>query len=262
MKTAGIILAAGRGSRMRELTDAKPKCMLELAGRPLLHWQLEAMARAGIGSNIPDNILVVRGYKGHCLQGGFQTVDNPLWDRTNMLSSLLCARDFAARFFAGGGDKLLVSYSDIVWRPGHAKKLLEAKAAIAISYDLLWEKLWRLRFEDPLLDAETFLQKDGWLLEIGSKTGDMAKIQGQYMGLLAFNAAGWQTLLNVTAGLGENTAKTDMTAFLRHLLGLGIPIGAVPLEGGWCEADSASDIQKYEKALASGSWSHDWRENR
>lgn len=33
--TAGIILAAGRGSRMKELTAEKPKCLLELAGKPL-----------------------------------------------------------------------------------------------------------------------------------------------------------------------------------------------------------------------------------
>ena len=36
MKAAGIILAAGRGSRMRNLTEERPKCMVELAGKPLL----------------------------------------------------------------------------------------------------------------------------------------------------------------------------------------------------------------------------------
>ena len=55
MKTAGIILAAGRGSRMSNLTEERPKCMVELAGKPLLHWQLSALRRAGISS-----ILAVR----------------------------------------------------------------------------------------------------------------------------------------------------------------------------------------------------------
>ncbi|PPD19288.1 MAG: nucleotidyl transferase, partial [Methylobacter sp.] len=37
-----IILAAGRGSRMKDLTEACPKCLVKLRGRPLLAWQLEA----------------------------------------------------------------------------------------------------------------------------------------------------------------------------------------------------------------------------
>lgn len=253
-KTAGIILAAGRGSRMKWLTADRPKCMLDLAGRPLLHWQLNAMRKAGI-----ERILVVRGYAGHCLHGNFETVENPDWANTNMLSSLLCAHPFAEEFFAKGGEKLLVSYSDIVWKPEHAKTLLRAAEHIAIAYDLLWESLWRLRFEEPLADAETFVEKDGLLLEIGGRAENMAQIRGQYMGLLAFDAEGWQELCASAAELGDNLSKTDMTAFLRHLLAKKIPIGAEPVSGGWCECDNAEDIKKYGKALADDCWSHDWR---
>ncbi len=252
--TAGIILAAGRGSRMKELTAEKPKCLLELAGKPLLHWQLAAMRRAGI-----EKSLVVRGYAGHCLQGDFETVENPRWENTNMLSSLLCAKDFASDFFANGGRRLLISYSDIVWRPEHAQKLLQASAHIAMAYDVLWESLWRLRFEDPLSDAETFVQKDGLLREIGLKTDDISRIQGQYMGLLSLDAAGWQILVESANELGAKVDKTDMTAFLRFMLSRQIPVGVVPVEGGWCECDNAEDIRNYENALASGCWSHDWR---
>ena len=43
-----MILAAGRGERMRPLSDRMPKPLLEVAGRPLIHYHLEALAKAGV----------------------------------------------------------------------------------------------------------------------------------------------------------------------------------------------------------------------
>jgi len=44
-----MILAAGRGERMRPLSDVVPKCLLEVRGKSLIAWLIEALARAGIG---------------------------------------------------------------------------------------------------------------------------------------------------------------------------------------------------------------------
>jgi MurNAc alpha-1-phosphate uridylyltransferase len=43
-----LILAAGRGERMRPLTDRTPKPLLHVHGKPLIEWHLEALARAGV----------------------------------------------------------------------------------------------------------------------------------------------------------------------------------------------------------------------
>ena len=46
-RAQAMVLAAGRGERMRPLTDLTPKPLLEVQGRPLLQWHLDALARAG-----------------------------------------------------------------------------------------------------------------------------------------------------------------------------------------------------------------------
>ncbi|VAX14556.1 Nucleotidyl transferase possibly involved in threonylcarbamoyladenosine formation [hydrothermal vent metagenome] len=66
-----MILAAGRGERMRPLTDTTPKPLLEVAGKPLIVWHLEALARAGIEDVVinhawlGEQIEAVLGDGGH-----------------------------------------------------------------------------------------------------------------------------------------------------------------------------------------------------
>jgi MurNAc alpha-1-phosphate uridylyltransferase len=48
MPATALILAAGRGERLRPLTDLTPKPLLPVRGRPLIEWHLDALARAGV----------------------------------------------------------------------------------------------------------------------------------------------------------------------------------------------------------------------
>jgi MurNAc alpha-1-phosphate uridylyltransferase len=47
-----MLLAAGRGERLRPLTDAIPKALVEVGGRPLIVWHLERLARAGFAEAV------------------------------------------------------------------------------------------------------------------------------------------------------------------------------------------------------------------
>ncbi|WP_321851543.1 N-acetylmuramate alpha-1-phosphate uridylyltransferase MurU [Burkholderia diffusa] len=61
--TTAMIFAAGRGERMRPLTDTRPKPLLEVGGKPLIVWQIEALARAGV-----ETIVINHAWLGEQLE--------------------------------------------------------------------------------------------------------------------------------------------------------------------------------------------------
>lgn len=257
MSTA-IVLAAGRGSRLGALTAARPKCLVTLAGRSLLDWQLAALSAAAIGE-----VVLIGGYRAGQLRGrGCQVIENPRWEFTNMLASLLCARAFLA------SRPCVVAYADIVFHPDIPRALLGAEHPVAITYDQCWASLWRERFEDPLEDAETFRLDGTRLLDIGSRAVGLAEIQGQYMGLLRFSPAGWETVEAYLATLSRDAIDgLDMTTLLGRLLARGVAVAALPVVGRWCEVDREADLGLYEARIADAdagarAWAHDWRWSR
>jgi len=247
-----IILAAGRGSRMGELCRERPKGLTPLAGRPLIEWQIAALRAAGV-----EHVAVCTGYAAAHLEGyGERRFHNPRWAETNMVRTLACASEWLR------ACPCIVSYADIVYHPQAVEKLAQAPGAIGLTYDLLWQLLWRERFTDALADAETF-RLDGRmrLTEIGKKADNIDDIQGQYMGLLRFAPDGWRRVEEHLAALPpERADKLDMTGLLGELLAQGVVVEAIPVEGRWCEVDSASDLALYERRIAEPQpWSHDWR---
>jgi MurNAc alpha-1-phosphate uridylyltransferase len=78
-----MVLAAGRGERMRPLTDATPKPLLQVQGKPLMQWTLEALSRGGFG-----DVLVNTAWLGEQIP-----------------------QHFGERFAGDGGTPLELSYS-------------------------------------------------------------------------------------------------------------------------------------------------------
>ncbi|RLG55664.1 MAG: glucose-1-phosphate thymidylyltransferase, partial [Candidatus Hydrothermarchaeota archaeon] len=62
-----VILAAGRGERLEPLTETMPKCMLPLAGKPILEHIIEEVKKVGI-----DEITIIIGYKGEEIKNYFE----------------------------------------------------------------------------------------------------------------------------------------------------------------------------------------------
>lgn len=249
--TRAIILAAGTGSRLRPLTDTRPKCLVSLLGRPLLDRQLEVLQGAGV-----NDLTVVAGYKEEAIvRNSLKKVVNPDYERSNMVSSLLAARDL----FDGTSD-ILVCYGDIVYEPRVLQAVMSGSHAISVAIDRGWFDLWKVRMEDPLADAETLkIAPDGRIAELGRKPKSISDIQGQYIGLFKISRAVQREILSIYDALdpdgpydGRNRANMFMTSFIQLLIDRGIDVGPAWIGHGWLEVDSVEDLKAYEALHARG----------
>jgi len=244
-----IILAAGRGTRLRPLTDDKPKCMVELNGKPMLDWQVDVLKSQGI-----DEIHVVTGYKNDKIVNPAVTKhENVRYATTNMVTTLFCAEDA----IQGDGD-LIVSYGDIVYTASVLETLKNTDAPIAVVVDKGWHEYWGTRMEDPLSDAET-LKLDGntRIIELGKKPDSLADVQGQYVGLFKIRADHLQAFRDAFHAMdrqgtydGQDFDNMYMTSFLQHLIDTGWALGPAFIERGWFEVDTPEDLSLAQKEFA------------
>jgi choline kinase len=233
-----IILAAGRGSRMSELTDYQPKAFVRLGSKRLIDWQIESLRASGI-----EEIVVVGGYRcGDLSELGLPIIENVEWESTNMVFSLFCAKDEISQ-------PVVVSYSDIVYSQKTVSRLGRCNDDIAIAFDRNWLEVWSKRFDDPLTDAESFkLGSDMNLTDIGKSVSSYDDIEGQYMGLLKFTPDGINKIAALTTERQRRTM--DMTQLLSYLVNNNQPIHAIENHGFWFEIDSAHDLTVAEELLS------------
>lgn len=249
--TAAIVLAAGRGSRLRNYSRHLPKALVRAGGRALLDWQLDALAACGISP-----VVIAGGYRSESLRRpGVELVEVPDWQSHGPFASLRAARP--ERF----SEDFLVAYADCPHHASNMQRLCEQAADVAVVGDRSWKDLWRMRHGDPLTDAETYRSERGLLREIGAPARSDDDVQAQFAGLLRFTPRGWGNAMRIADS--ASVAPFDMTSLLSALIGAGEPIADVPIRGRWCEIDSAEDLHLCRRRLhAEEPWSHDWRETK
>jgi len=106
-----MVLAAGRGERMRPLTDSCPKPLLEVQGRPLLQWHLSALARAGVTDAIVNTAWL--GEQIPARFGACWTEGDPA--RALRLGYSMEGRDFGAALETAGGIARALPLLDAVF---------------------------------------------------------------------------------------------------------------------------------------------------
>jgi len=121
----GLILAAGRGSRLGSRSEEVPKCLLQIGRRRLIEYQLEDLAAAGVGP-----VAMVLGYCADEIREAVgiraEFLHNPRWDATNSLYSFSKADEWVK-------GPLLIVNCDVLFSPQVLERLLAVKGdAIAI----------------------------------------------------------------------------------------------------------------------------------
>ena len=117
-----MVLAAGLGTRMRPLTDDRPKPMVELSGKPLLDWALDRLVAAGV-----ERIVVNTHYKAEVIHAHLDGRANvEISHEAERLETGGGVRNTLAAF---GESPFFVVNSDAVWMDGAAPALSRLAAA-------------------------------------------------------------------------------------------------------------------------------------
>ena len=137
-----LILAAGRGERMRPLTDTVPKPLLPVRGKPLIEWHLEALARAGVREVVVNTAWLEEQFPGGAGRRGALGPGDPLFregrDHGGALETAGGIRK-ALPWLAPRGDEAFWVVSGDIYMPG-----FEFDAALAEGFaagtdlGLLW----------------------------------------------------------------------------------------------------------------------------
>ncbi len=227
-----IILAAGRGSRLANALNGKPKCLAQVdRNMSLIDYQLSVLQSFGI-----TDVCVVLGYRAHEVYRkiGDRThcIINRRYAETNSLYSLWLTRNWVQ-------EDCLIMNSDLLAHPRIYKRLLNAPDR-AVSYDS-----WSGHEEEQM--KVSFNNKQ---LEKISKTMPIEESQGESLGLLKFSQAGMEALFTqaevALTEEGENQWAPAAIARLAQSQAIsGIDMAGLP----WVEIDFPEDLQQARQTI-------------
>jgi len=218
-----VILAAGRGTRMRKLTAELPKPMIEVRGKPVLQHIIEGLHDAGI-----RDLLLVVGYRADVVRDFFgdgsrynvaiQYVTQMVQDGTGRVVEL--ARDFV------GNRAFILAYGDILVAPANYKRVVDLP-------DDVEAFLTVTRGEDVTKGGAVFLNDEMNLVDLREKPEPGEPTSPWYnAGLYTFRPS----ILEFTAKLKPSPrGEYELTDAIRELAQSGKKVKAIELTGEWAD---------------------------
>lgn len=245
-----VIIAAGRGSRLQNETDEIPKTLVEVMGRPMLEWILEAFESAGLSRK---DVVFVCGYRADVIKARypqFTYVTNHDWQNNNILLSLLMAREYLKGGFVS-------TYGDIVYDGAVVQKLVKSPADIALGCDTAWRRRYVGRTQHPETDAEK-LRADGKRVVELSRTIESEQADGEFIGVMKLSSAGAADFVaafdraeRAYGGQifreGRSFQKAYLIDLLSEMLEHGVSMQREDTHGGYMEIDTVQDLAMAER---------------
>jgi UDP-N-acetylglucosamine diphosphorylase / glucose-1-phosphate thymidylyltransferase / UDP-N-acetylgalactosamine diphosphorylase / glucosamine-1-phosphate N-acetyltransferase / galactosamine-1-phosphate N-acetyltransferase len=235
-----LVLAAGRGTRMKGLTEDLPKPMLRIAGRPLLEHIVLTLRNAGIG-----RFIVVTGYHA-------ERIERHFGDGGRLGVEIVYRRqevqDGTARALLLGRDSIadrpfLLAWGDILAEAGNYPALL---ATFGQSQpDGLLGVNW---VEDPCRGGAVYVDRDNRIERIVEKPPPgTAKTHWNNAGIAVFRSAVFHYAAAVKPSpRGEYEIPDAISAMLAD----GLAIHAFPLQGFWSDVGTPEDLTRAEEFLS------------
>lgn len=226
-----VILAAGRGSRLGELTADLPKCMIEVGGRSLLERQIDRVRE--FRSLSP--VVVVTGFAREKVMSrfgdGIVECLNSKWAEANNIVSLATAAD--AGWLDGG---FILFNSDVLFDGGILEALVDFPKPCALVVD----------DSQPLGEEEMKVVVDasGRIVKI-AKSLDPALSTGEYIGMAKFDEAGAAGLKKSLCRLiGQKRTGDWYEAAFQDLFAF-VDVYPCSTRGlPWTEVDTPEDLQQ------------------
>ena len=232
----GIILAAGKGSRLNGTAGDKPKCLVELGGTTLIERQIGVLERAGI-----DDVVVVVGCQADRVRAvcgdAVTYVENSRFAETNSLYSLWTAR---ALLYEG----FVVLNCDVLFHPALLDDLLATHhdAALLIAY--------REDGQPSFGDEEMKVKVLGDRVIDISKTMDPADADGENLGIVKFGAHSAPHLVATLDRLVAEGGLRDWAPRAFREFARDRPLHAVGTRGlPWTEIDFPEDYQRAAREI-------------
>jgi choline kinase len=241
-----LILAAGKGSRMGQLTTDTPKCMVKFLGRPIIEYNLDMFNKHAL----VDKIVTIRGYLSE--QIAYSNIEYyDILQSHNMVETLFFAKDEL-------NEDLIILYGDIIVSKENIDLLINSPNDISVLIDKNWKELQELRFKNISDDLESCaINHDGNIINIGAKYPKVDDVMGQYFGGIKLSKQGCAIFKsfyeqeknketpNRAWMRGRDFNSIYMTDFLQGLIDDGHKIKAIMCNKGWLEFDSEEDINCY-----------------
>ena len=239
-----IIIAAGHGSRLGDLTKNLPKSLLDINGKSILERQIELFHKFGI-----KDIVIVRGpHKEKFHLNNVRYIEDTNYLYGEQTSSLMFARHEII------GD-VIISFGDIIFDESILKQLLESDNELVLSTDQNWQKSYEQRTDISQNFSDFVALKNKQIIKFFKNLEDVIEKNNivEFIGLMKLSKVGSEKIIKIYEYLEKNHVdkfhyasslkKAKIIDLLEELRLKNINIQIENIDGVWCEIDTPQDLE-------------------